>query len=166
MRAKWVHCWTQGCGQYFDQSLDRVVCLSKVFDFPDSVENGRMVATVESANPGRAPASNVFPQVHGNLPTETRAGPVPFHAPVAEMIRHRCFDLFQRQPPDSCSLIFNLHDSFLSEERHSHGQQTVRCRHDRLTRDTAATLSEPNRASFPAFRETFEDAHSLRSPAG
>ena len=98
-----------------------------------------MVATVKSANPGRAPASNVFPQVHGNLPAETRTGTVSFHAPVAEMIRHRCFDLFQRQPPDSYCLILTLHNPAPTEERHSPGQQTVRCRHDQLTRDTAAT---------------------------
>ena len=119
------HPGTEHCGQHLNQRVDRFIIFSKPFDLPNRVQHRRVVPTViEPADPGRAPATDVLRQVHGNLTAETGTGLVPLHTTAPEMNRYLRFDLFQRQPPDSCFLIKHGHHSLDLAKLRSHDRQT------------------------------------------
>src|SRR5437773_11837588 len=131
------------------------------------MKNGGVVATVvKPADPGRAPYHNVLGQVHGNLPTQTRGRLVPMDASISEMIGYRRLNLFERQAPDPISMFNCAHQFLRRVGPHSPGQQTGRRRPGQSTRGIRATSYAQDRATPRVSRETFEDAHSPRSPVG
>jgi hypothetical protein len=90
------HSWADRNGEHFDQCIQRLIRLPKVFDLLYRVKNrGVMATVVESADPDRAPSRHIPGQIHRNLPAQAWGGPIPRNASTSEMIGDRGFDLFQ-----------------------------------------------------------------------
>ena len=153
-RVGWVdlHSGTQRCGQDLDQCVDSFVRLSKTFNLCNGVQHGSVVPSiVEAPDPGAAPASHVLREIHGNLTAETRSTLVSRHATSPKVIGYRCFDLFQRETPDSDSLLIQSHGCLRLEEPHLLGPHTDPCRSNRSRQGTPPHGPNEIQPAFQSF---------------